>query len=338
MPLARAARRISVGQPQFCGTIRPGNRSFKMVPTILRLAKRLSARTPRLQRINIGPRLSLCFLLIIVAMLAGNGVLLWQFQQSQNQVKRLTGVDQELIAVLQAHASLMSFYEKLDALAHSEDTTTLREQIEVLHRALIEDNLGIRNTLSQLPAEAELDPTLLPTLLAIQGELPAQLETIASLTKSGAWDSVRLRLANQVRPLESRSSQLVENVDRVVVEKRAQAILSMRQAEWGILLIVPLTTLITLVFAAFLGWAITRSITQPLGRLVEGSAALAKGDFCHRVPATGHDEISRLSRVFNDMTSKLQQVYRDLQASETYLAEAQRLSQTGSFGWDGVSG
>jgi len=271
-------------------------------------------------------------------MLAGNGVLLWQFQQSQNQVKRLTGVDQELIAVLQAHASLMSFYEKLDALAHSEDTTTLQEQIEVLHRALLEENLRTRNTLSQLPAEAELDPTLLPTLLAIQGELPAQLETIASLTKSGAWDSVRLRLANQVRPLESRSSQLVENVDRVVVEKRAQAILSMQQAEWGIFLIVPITTLITLVFAAFLGWAITRSITQPLGRLVEGSAALAKADFSHRVPATGHDEISRLSCVFNDMTLKLQQVYRDLQASETYLAEAQRLSQTGSFGWDSVSG
>src|SRR5262245_57211792 len=309
-----------------------------MVPTILHLAKRVAARTPRLQRINIGSRLSLCFLLIIVAMLAGNGVLVWQFQQSQSQAKRLTSVDQELIAVLQAHASLMSFYEKLDAIAHSEDTTTLQEQIEVLHRALLEENLRTRNTLSQLPAEAELDPTLLPTLLAIQGELPAQLETIASLTKSGAWDSVRLRLANQVRPLESRSSQLVENVDRVVVEKRAQAILSMRQAEWGIFLIVPLTTLITLVFAAFFGWAITRSITQPLGRLMVGSAALAKGDFSHRVPATGHDEISRLSRVFNDMTSKLEQVYRDLQASETYLAEAQRLSQTGSFGWDGVSG
>src|SRR5215469_3286464 len=309
-----------------------------MVPTPLRLAQRVVAEPSRVQRINIGPRLGLCFLLISLAMLAGNGVLLWQLQQSQRQAERLTGVDDELIAVLQAHTSLMSFYERLDVLARSEDDTLLQKQIETLHHALLEENLRTRNTLSHLPPEVELEQTLLPTLLAIQGELPAQLETIASLAKSGAWDAVRLRLANQVRPLESRSAALVENVDRVVGEQRAQAILNIRLAERRIFLIVPLTAVTTLVFATFLGWVITRSITQPLGRLVEGSAALAKGDFCHRVPATGHDEIARLGSVFNDMIIRLQEVYRDLQASENYLAEAQKLSQTGSFGWDSASG
>jgi len=232
----------------------------------------------------------------------------------------------------------MSFFERVDVLAHSEDNALLQTQIETLHQALLEESLRTRNTLSHLPPEVQLDPTLLPTLRAIQGELPAQLETIASLAKSGAWGPVRLRLANQVRPLESRSSALVENVDRAVGEERAQASLNMRQAERRIFLIVPFTAVITLVFAAFLGWVITRSITQPLGRLVEGSTALAKGDFSHRVPATGQDEIARLGSVFNDMTIRLQEVYRHLQASETYLAEAQKLSQTGSFGWDSASG
>src|SRR5262249_58814367 len=97
-----------------------------MAPTRLRLAKRVVAGTSRLQRINIGPRLSLCFLLIIVAMLAGNAVLLWQFQRSQRQAERLTGVDQELIAVLQAHTNLMSFYERLGVLAHSADQAPLQ--------------------------------------------------------------------------------------------------------------------------------------------------------------------------------------------------------------------
>jgi len=232
----------------------------------------------------------------------------------------------------------MSFYERLDALAHSEDTALLQTQIETIHQALLEESQRTRNTLSHLPPEVQLDPTLLPTLLAIQGELPAQLETIASLAKSGAWEPVRLRLTNQVRPLESRSSALVENVDRAVGEERAQASLNMRQALRRVFLIVPFTAVITLVFATFLGWVITRSITQPLGRLVEGSTALAKGDFSHRVPATGQDEIARLGSVFNDMTIRLQEVYRHLQASETYLAEAQKLSQTGSFGWDSASG
>ena len=77
-----------------------------MVPALLRLVKRVVAETSLLQRINIGPRLSLCFLLIILAMLAGNGVLLWQFHQARAQAERLRGVDQELIAVLQSHVVL----------------------------------------------------------------------------------------------------------------------------------------------------------------------------------------------------------------------------------------
>jgi len=95
---------------------------------------------------------------------------------------------------------------------------------------------------------------------------------------------------------------------------------------------------LTLLFAAFLGSAITRSITQPLGRLMEGSTAWAKGDFSHRVPATGKDEIARLGSVFNDMIVRVQELYRELQRRETYLAEAQKLSHTGSFSWSVSTG
>jgi len=46
-----------------------------------------------------------------------------------------------------------------------------------------------------------------------------------------------------------------------------------------VFLIVPLTAALTLLIAGTLGLAITRSITQPLTRLVEGSKALARGSF-----------------------------------------------------------
>jgi PAS domain S-box-containing protein len=95
---------------------------------------------------------------------------------------------------------------------------------------------------------------------------------------------------------------------------------------------------LTLLFAALLGLAITRSITLPLGRLMEGSKALAGGDFSHRVPAAGRDEIARLGSVFNDMIARLQELYGELQIREAYLAAAQKLSHTGSFGWDLSSG
>ena len=140
-----------------------------MVPTLLRWAKQAVDGSFRLHRFNIGLRLAVCFLLIIVAMLLGNGVLLWQFHQAREQGERLAGVDQVLIAVLQAHTGLMSFYERLDVLAQTEDTVHLPEQIETLRNALLEDTQRTRNALSHLPAEVILDPALLPTLLALSG-------------------------------------------------------------------------------------------------------------------------------------------------------------------------
>jgi PAS domain S-box-containing protein len=300
--------------------------------------KQVGKKTSPLHGFNIGPRLTLCFSFIILTMLLGNAILLWQFQRAREQAERLSGIDQELIVVLLAHTRLMSFYERVEAIADSEDAPKLVTETESLRNALLEDSRRSRNVLSRLPPEVQPDPTLLPTLEAIQDALPAELAAITELAKSADWQAVRLRLSNQVRPLEFRTSDLVENIDRDVGEKRAQALLKIAQAQRRIVLIVLITAVLTLLFAALLGVAITRSITVPLGRLMEGSKALAGGDFSYRVPAAGRDEIARLGSVFNNMIARLQELYGELQSREAYLAEAQKLSHTGSFGWNLSSG
>ena len=309
-----------------------------MVAKLAGWARQLGERALRLHRLNIGPRLTLCFVLIILAMLLGNAVLLWQFYQARVQAERLTGVDQELIVVLQAHTNLMSFYERVETLADSEDAPEFVKEAGLLRHDLLENSSRTSNALGRLPPDVQVDPTLLPTLEVLQDALPAELQAVTDLAKTKDWQAVRLRLANQVRPLEAQTSALVANIDREVAQKRAQSLLEIGQAERRILFIVPTATVLTLLFASFLGLAITRSITQPLGRLMEGSHALAKGDFSHRVPAAGNDEIALLGNVFNDMVVRLQELYRELQRREAYLSEAQKLSHTGSFGWDVSSG
>jgi signal transduction histidine kinase len=75
-----------------------------------------------------------------------------------------------------------------------------------------------------------------------------------------------------------------------------------------------------------------------LARLVEGSKALARGEFQHQVSVTGKDELAHLGQVFNDTAHRLRDLYATLQQSEAFLAEAQRLSKTGSFGWSVSTG
>jgi PAS domain S-box-containing protein len=300
----------------------PGNR-----------AKHARVMTPRLDRLNIGPRLTVFFIFIILLMLGGNALLLWQSHLVRLQADRLTGVDQELISVLRFQSDLLSFHAKLDELAESKDIERLKREAGLLRAVLLEDTERTRKALAHLPAEAHLDPTFLPTLEAIESALPSQLEAITGLATSGDWGAVRLRLANEKKPLEAQTSALVKNIDQQVSQERAEAMLQVVRLQRQILLIVPLTSVFVLLIAAFLGLAITRSITEPLGLLMEGSKALARGEFQHQVSVIGRDELAQLGQVFNDTAGRLRSLYETLQNSESYLAEAQRLTHTASWVW-----
>ncbi|MEA3004878.1 MAG: hypothetical protein QOI94_147, partial [Acidobacteriaceae bacterium] len=75
----------------------------------------------------------------------------------------------------------------------------------------------------------------------------------------------------------------------------------------------------TLLIAGTLGLAITRSITRPLAQLVEGSKALARGEFQYQVSVRGKDELAHLGQVFNATAQRLRDLYATLQLSEDRL-------------------
>jgi len=270
-------------------------------------------------RLNIGPRLILGFVFIILSMLAADAVILWQFHLVRTEAERLNGIDQKLVAVLRVHTSLLAFHHRLEALADSQDVGRLVTEAGPLHTAVLEDTRRAMSALSRAPFDLQRDPTILPTLHAVQSALPSQLEVITTLATSGDWRAVHLRLRNQVRPLESLTSALVEKVDHEVGDEQAQTVLNIQRVQRLVFLVVPLTAVFTLLIAATLGLAITRSITHPLARLLEGSKALARGEFQHEVSVTGTDELAHLGRVFNDTARRLQDLYATLQQSEDRL-------------------
>src|SRR5467141_2551433 len=303
-----------------------------------RWVKSAKAKTLHAGRLNIGLRLILGFVFIILSMLAADVVILWQFQVVRTQAGRLNDIDQKLVAVLRVHTSMLAFHGRLDGLADAEDADRLLIEAGPLRTAVLEDIRRATSALSLPLLDSRRDPTILPTLYVIQSALPSELEAITTLAASGDWRAVHLRLTNQVRPLEYLASALVEKVEHAASEQQAETVLNIRRVRRLVFLIVPLTAVFTLLIAGTLGLAITRSITQPLARLVEGSKALARGEFQHQVSVTGKDELAHLGQVFNDTARRLQDLYATLQQSEAYLAEAQRLSKTGSFGWSVSTG
>jgi PAS domain S-box-containing protein len=275
------------------------------------------------RRVLIGSKLRWCFVFIVLLMTIGNALLLWQFNLVRQQRERLLGIDQELIAVLRFQTHLRSFHAKLNELAQSESMDRLIQESTELQKSLIAHAAETQAAFDALPSSVKPDPTGLATLEAIQSSLPGHLESIRTLATTGDWTALRARLKNQVEPLESLSAELVQDVDGTVAAQRAAAISSIDRAQQRTLWIVPLTVFVTLLFAVLLGFAITQSITQPLERLMEGSKALARGEFEHEIPIDGKDELAQLSTIFNETAGRLRHLYEDLSGREEKLRESE---------------
>src|SRR5262252_3340831 len=212
--------------------------------------------------LNIGPRLTLAFALLIALILAGNALVIWQFHMARIQTDRLTGANQQLIAVLQLQVGLLSFHQRLDDLARSGDAHDLTAEAEPLRRVLEEQVQQTRTAVANLPPGTEVDPAFLPTLETIEVALPSQLEAINDLAKSGDWGIVHRRLDHELKPIETQTSVLVDSIQQQANGELTQAVLKMGSVQQRILFIVPITAISTFLIAAFFGWAITRRIVE----------------------------------------------------------------------------
>ncbi len=57
----------------------------------------------------------------------------------------------------------------------------------------------------------------------------------------------------------------------------------------------------------YIGVSMTRTITGAVHNLYEGTKSISEGDFVHRIPVKGHDQLADLSRSFNKMSEQLEQ-------------------------------
>jgi signal transduction histidine kinase len=211
---------------------------------------------------NIGPRLTLAFALLIALILAGNALVIWEFHIARIQTDRLIGANQQLIAVLQFQVGLLSFHQGLNDLARSGDAHHLTTEAEPLRRVLDEQAEQTRTALANQPPGTQVDPAFLPTLETIEVSLPAQLDAINELAKSGDWGTVQRRLDNELKPIETQTSALVGSIQQQANDELTQAVLKMGSVQRRILFIVPITAISTFFIAAFFGWAITRRIVE----------------------------------------------------------------------------
>jgi PAS domain S-box-containing protein len=272
-------------------------------------------------RVGINTRLTLGFILIIVLMSVATGILLWQSRVMRTQANRLKEMDEQFMEVQRAHAFLLSFHSESEQLVKARDLARLQQEAPALRNQLSDSRRQTETVFRGIEPNNILDPTVLPTLETIQGLLPSQVDSLAALASVGDWEALRQRMEQPLEPFESLSAELVATASRDLQNKRSEAARQIESAQIRTLFTLPGVGGLTIIVAALLGFSITQSITRPLRSLVDGTSALAKGEFGQQISVQGRDELAHLSRVFNQTTIKLQQLYENLRRSEQELRD-----------------
>jgi methyl-accepting chemotaxis protein len=113
---------------------------------------------------------------------------------------------------------------------------------------------------------------------------------------------------------QKRGKDAMDEIRHVVAEMKSEEarLLAQRQREAATALqisqivVIGGTLLLILIVGVGAGM-VTRSLTRPLGRVMEGVDRIGKGSLSSRVEVTGNDEIAELARAFNRMTEARQQ-------------------------------
>ena len=285
------------------------------------IAKSIKARPHRFRnllhrgQLRIRARLAVCFVAIILSMLAANLVAAWQFRRMTDSGERLNRADQISLAAMLVHLDIDTLTNRLSALADTSDSTEFASEAGSLRKKFLGDVTHAQE-LFATSTDISHDPLIMSTLQTLQVTLPSQVDTVMGLAAENDWPAVHLRLADQVQGLMDLSALLVERVEYEVSQQRAEAIESAHRAHRQLLLVLPVTALLTMLMAVLLGWYVTRSITEPLSELYAGAQALAQGQFQHEVKVTGEDELATLAKGLNYAARRLRELYEGLRDSE----------------------
>jgi len=113
--------------------------------------------------------------------------------------------------------------------------------------------------------------------------------------------------------------------------RAAQTTEKMHDTVAGALLSVAVIAAISLVVGVAMAWLITRSVTVPLRRAVQVTAAVAAGDLSQAIPVEGRDEVSEVFKALAAMQSSWRDVVSRVRMSTEGVATASSQIASGSM-------
>ncbi len=272
-----------------------------------------------LRKMRIGTRLAVGFGSILVFLMAVVVAVTFMGKSSRD----------ELMAVLGAASAKEALAAEMKALALEQSSVMrniglhsdikLMQQDEDRARALgksFDEALRRMQVLAVQPDER----AILDMLATVDGALNAPFRQAIGLSTSFRNEEAAQVLMGEVDPLIrtflGELNNLIEiqkKANRAAVEEAIASGERRAAVAYAIVAVV-------LVLAALIAWAITRSITVPMGESVGVARRVAAGDLSGRVKASGRDEAGELLRALAEMNDGLSRMVLQIRSGAESIA------------------
>src|SRR5690606_5833780 len=146
-------------------------------------------------------------------------------------------------------------------------------------------------------------------------------QIIAAVNVAGAPGEARILEARF--PVESEVSGLANSVQQTADQySRLDYLRGGLKASFTLTL--SLVLLISVLASVYGAFASARRLVRPIQQLMQGTRAVARGDFDTRLPVPARDEIGFLINSFNDMTQRLAEAREQARSSEQKVESERR--------------
>jgi len=146
------------------------------------------------------------------------------------------------------------------------------------------------------------------------------LNVRTAVVTGDADPSGEIRVMHALYPISERVSALADSVQSALAQYQKLSFLR-RPLKYSFTLTLSLVLLLGLLTAVWAAFSSARRLVAPITDLVEGTRAVAAGDYDKRLPLPGKDELGVLVRSFNEMTRKIAAARDEAERSQRQLEE-----------------
>jgi two-component system NtrC family sensor kinase len=267
---------------------------------------------------------------IIAVLLAGALYGLWSYRAT------MKSIESKLVEQTAAEMFKSAVHKLKEDTGNQDPASKLLKNIEQADRALDSYEEKLRETLIRgRDPDKGLDEST--QVGALRTELQ-DLKTVTEVSRRQNWDfgstgSPRFvdlpEINKHISILEQTADDLLAAISGDVKRRIQEAKGFTRNTLWLVFSTSILGTLLLCsLLRFFYAW-----VFYPIRDLEQGAGRVAQGDFEHRIEVHSGDELEDLAAAFNNMTGRLQEIYRDLarQVNERsrQLVRSERLASVG---------